>query len=107
VPKYCIRYGIGGGYNDITFDIIEANSLDEAADQAYQGARDKYDSYGLEDKVAENHDEEDWEALSEEDKETAVNEDFESWAEYSARDYVPVEHDELVYMYGGTDFTKE
>lgn len=79
MAQYQITYGVGGGYNDITEEVLEFNTQDEADEYAYNSAVGVYESYG----VFENehvYDEYD----SAEDCEDALLNSIESWCDYGA-----------------------
>jgi hypothetical protein len=78
MTRYKISYGVGGGYNDITEEVIETDSLELAERDAYDAAIQVFDSYGIyEDGI------EDGEWNDEEYQEC-----LESWIDYSAVEIV-------------------
>lgn len=79
MAQFRITYGVGGGYNDINEEVIEAGSLDEAIRIAYDSAEQVYESYG----IFENQNDVS-EIDSDEEYEAARLEDMESWIEYKA-----------------------
>lgn len=79
MAQYQITYGVGGGYNDITEEVLEFNTQDEAEQYAYESAIDVYDSYG----VFENeYGDEEYECEEDyaQDRYTSID----SWCNYSA-----------------------
>lgn len=90
MPKFWIRFGLGGGFGGCgDWEEIEASDIEAASDIAYLGAREIYESYmgvhGIRD-IDEIMEEE---GCSEVEAEEFVNEDFESWADYQATDVEP------------------
>lgn len=75
MASFLIRYGVGGGYNDITEEVIEAVSQDAAERDAFEAAIQIFEYYG----IYENNLEED-----EEWNDEAYREELERWIEYSA-----------------------
>lgn len=76
-----IEYGVGGGYNDIRNEQIEADSLEEANVIAYQYAIEVFELYSI---FEGQDDEGNYE--SEEEYSAAYNESVESWCEYNAEE---------------------
>lgn len=93
---YIIGYGLSGGFGGIQdYEVIIADSLDEAEGEAGQQARETYDSYaglhGLRD-VSEIVEED------EVDEDTAYEiyeEEREGWLEYVAFEYSKEKEEEL------------
>jgi hypothetical protein len=80
MAKFQISYGVGGGYNDISTEVIESDSLNSAQQYAYDAAVQVFDSYG----IYENENElEDGEWNDEEYQDC-----LESWIDYSAVEIV-------------------
>lgn len=75
MPKFKIVYGVGGGYNDINEDVIEAVCADAASEEAYLLAEEVFNSYGIYEKELEG---------DEEGDEESYNECLESWVTYYA-----------------------
>jgi hypothetical protein len=73
MTQFKITYGVGGGYNDISTEIIEANTLDEANEIAYVNAIEVFESYG----VYEEND------MTDEYDESEYQESIERWIDYS------------------------
>ena len=74
MTQFKITYGVGGGYNDITEEVIEAANLNEAERIAYELAVGVFDSYG----VYEEND------MTDEYDESEYQESIERWIDYSA-----------------------
>jgi hypothetical protein len=74
MTQFKITYGVGGGYNDISTEIIEANTLDEANEIAYVNAIEVFESYG----VYENND------MTDEYDESEYQDSIERWCDYNA-----------------------
>jgi hypothetical protein len=74
MTQFKITYGVGGGYNDITEEVIEAANLNEALQIAYELAVGVFDSYG----VYEEND------MTDEYDESEYQESIERWIDYSA-----------------------
>lgn len=88
--KFEIRAALGGGFGGINMqdpEIIEANTLEEAEQYAYEKACEGYDSYagmhGLAsyDSIAEENPD-----FSEQDIECDLDQERESWLEYEAKE---------------------
>jgi len=87
--KFRIRYGLGGGFGgceNMEWEEIEAEDLDEANKIAWQGACEEYDSmvglHGIRD-IEEIMEEDD---CNEEEAEMEMQEDKESWIDYEAEE---------------------
>lgn len=85
--KFRIRYGLGGGFGGCgEWEEIEANSFEEAQNEAYLQAVDVYESYagfhGLRDidQIMEDED------CSEKVAEEIFNEEMESWLDYEVEE---------------------
>jgi hypothetical protein len=76
-----IEYGVGGGYNVIHNEEIEADSLDQANEMAYQYAIEVFDSYSVFDRQDNEGNYE-----TEDDYLTAYNESVERWCRYHAEE---------------------
>lgn len=74
MPQFKITYGVGGGYNDISKKIIDAETLDEANQIAYEMAATVFDSYGI-------YEEQD---MIDEYDEYEYQESIERWCDYDA-----------------------
>jgi hypothetical protein len=79
MAQFIIRYGVGGGYNDIQTEVLESDNLREAERYAYEGACEMFESYGVFNDSYPDYD------YSSEDYEAEYNEELERWIEYSAR----------------------
>lgn len=83
---YIIGWGLGGSFGGIqNYEVIEADSLEEAEKEAYYSACEEYEMYS-------NHFTQIDEIMNEEgvDEQEAVEiyeEERESWLEYSAQPY--------------------
>jgi hypothetical protein len=78
MTQFKITYGVGGGYNDITEEVIESDSLELAERHAYVAAVQIFDSYGIyEDEIEDGE----WCAGE-------YQECLESWIDYSAVEIV-------------------
>lgn len=74
MTQYQITYGVGGGYNDIRDEVIDADSHDEAIQIAYELSVEVFESYG----IADYH-------LSDEEvEEGQLQELIEKWCDYDA-----------------------
>lgn len=94
--KWFISYGLSGGFGGAdNFEVIEAESEDEAISYAWEMACEEYEGYvglyGL--RTTDQIMEED--GVDEEEAEMSFNEERESWLDYSAEPYDPEEHDYL------------
>lgn len=78
MPKFLITYGVGGGYNDITKEVIEAENLDSANQDAYEASIQVFDGYS----ICEEHN--DTDDLSEEEYQELYHEELERWCSYHA-----------------------
>jgi len=85
MAQFQITYGVGGGYNDITKEIIECDSLESAHRAAYDQAIEVFNSYGIYDDQLEDGDE--WD-----DEE--YRECLESWIDYDAAPLVELNDEE-------------
>ena len=79
MAQFQIEFGVGGGYNDISTEVIEANSLDEAVKAAYLSAVDVFESYGI---FEDQNDVEEFD--NDDDYQAAYDEEVERWCSYSA-----------------------
>ena len=73
MTQFRITYGVGGGYNDISEQIIEVDNLNEAEQIAYELAVEVFESYG----VYEEND------MTDEYDESEYQESIERWIDYS------------------------
>jgi hypothetical protein len=73
MTQFRITYGVGGGYNDISTEIIEADMLNDAEHIAYERSVEVFDSYG----VYEEND------MTDEYDESEYQESIERWIDYS------------------------
>jgi hypothetical protein len=73
MTQFRITYGVGGGYNDISTEIIEANTLNDAVHTAYERSVEVFDSYG----VYEEND------MTDAYDESEYQESIERWIDYS------------------------
>lgn len=85
--KFRIKHALGGGFGGIEnqeWEIIDADSLDKAMDEARQKAIEEYQSmegmHGLK-SVAEIMEEDD---LSAEEAESVYEDEMESWLDFTA-----------------------
>jgi hypothetical protein len=97
MEKYFISWGLGGGFGGANnHDIIEADSLEEAENVAFESAVEEYDNmaglHGLR-TVFEIMDED---GVDEDEAIEIYVEEFESWIEYGAELYNPEKHDDLL-----------
>lgn len=75
MTQYQITYGVGGGYNDIRDQVIDADSHDEAIQIAYELAVEVFESYG----IADDH------YFSDEElEEGQLQELIEEWCDFDA-----------------------
>ena len=81
MANFKIAYGIGGGYNVIDEEVIEADTLDEANEIAYQCAVDTFERYGVFEK---HNDVEEFE--NDDDYQAAYHEEVERWTTYYAEE---------------------
>ena len=79
MAQFRIEFGVGGGYNDIITEVIEANSLDEAVEAAYLSAIEVFESYGI---FEDQNDVEEFD--NDDDYQAAYDEEVERWCSYSA-----------------------
>jgi hypothetical protein len=79
MAQFQIEFGVGGGYNDIITEVIEANSLDEAVEAAYLSAIEVFESYGI---FEDQNDVEEFD--NDDDYQAAYDEEVERWCSYSA-----------------------
>ncbi len=90
--KFKITYGLGGGFNDIRDEVIEAPNIDKANVVAYDMAVEVFQEYeglhGLR-TIQDIMDEED---VDEDEAEEIYREEMESWLDYGAE---PVIEDKL------------
>jgi hypothetical protein len=91
MKKYEIKYGLGGGFGGCgDWEVIEADSLEEAETMAYEKALEEYDSYAgsqgilSEEEIAEENPE--W---GTDEVFQAYREEAESWIEYEAQPVMP------------------
>lgn len=84
--SYRIRYGVGGGYNDINEEIVQAVNEDQAGRIAYECAVEVFESYGIFDKVSERYSYADaGDDISEEDEneiQSRYEEEVDRWCRY-------------------------
>ena len=87
MKKFEIRYGLGGGFGGAgDWEEIEADSLDDAINQAYEYACQEYDQYdGLHGLLTINDIMEE-EGCDYDYAEQVWMDDRESWIEYEARE---------------------
>ena len=74
MSQFKITYGVGGGYNDINEEVIEAGTLDDAEHIAYEKSVVVFESYGV-------YEEQD---MSDEYDESEYQDSVERWIDYSA-----------------------
>lgn len=74
MAQFRISYGVGGGYNDMNEEVIEASNVDEANQIAYESAVQVFESYGV-------YEEQD---MTDEYDESEHQESIERWIEYNA-----------------------
>lgn len=105
---YIIGYGLGGGFGGIrNHETIQANSQEEANEEAYYSACQEYESYagsnGLRDvdQIMEEDEIEDYDEALE-----VYEQERESWLDYSAVPYSK-EYEEKVENYNYTNWHKE
>ena len=80
MTQFNITYGVGGGYNDMATEMIEADSLDSANRIAYESAVEVFESYGIFDSQNPDYD------YDSEDYQEDYQEEVESWIDYSAEE---------------------
>lgn len=93
---YDIRYALGGGFGGVEnadWETIEAKSLDDALDEAYQRSADIYESYAGMYGLRSVED-----IIEEDDADEAAAQDIyiderESWLDYEAREHVEGEEE--------------
>lgn len=97
MPKFQIRYALAGGFGGVEnadWETIEAEDLEKATDEAYQGACGVYDSYdglhGLR-SISQIMEEDD---CDETEAEQVWEDERESWLDYEARPYVEGSEDD-------------
>lgn len=76
MATFKVTYGVGGGYNDITTEVLEFNTFEEAEQYAYESSVEVYESYGI---FEENEEE-----CTEDEYEELYYESVERWVSYSA-----------------------
>jgi hypothetical protein len=79
MAQFEIRYGIGGGFNDIQTEIIEVDTLGQAERDAYDAACEMFESYDVFGSQNPDYD------YDSEEYQDEYNEERESWIQYSAR----------------------
>ena len=79
MTQFEIRYGIGGGYNDIQTEVIEVDTLAQAERAAYDASCEMFESYGVFHRLNPDYD------YDSEGYQDDYNEERENWIEYSAR----------------------
>lgn len=92
--QWFVEYGLGGGFSGgIQYEVIEANSEEEANNYAYNKSKEEYETYegngGIR-SVSNIMEEDDIE--DEEEAEMIYNDERESWLHYSAEVYNPEKH---------------
>lgn len=75
MTQFRITYGVGGGYNDMNEEVIEASNLNEANQIAYESAVQVFESYGV-------YEEQDM--MTDEYDESEYQESIERWIDYNA-----------------------
>ena len=85
---YIIGYGLSGGFGGAqNFEVVEAQSLKDAENQAYELAIEEFEQYsgtnGLRD-ISEIMEEDE---VDEDDAEIIYNEEREDWLDYIAKPY--------------------
>lgn len=80
MAHFKITYGVGGGYNDITNEVLEFDNIEQAEEYAYERSIDVFNSYG----IFEEHDLYEDEEFTEYDYELMYNESVERWVTYDA-----------------------
>lgn len=101
MKKFIIGYGLSGGFGGIqNYEVIEAGTMLDAENEAYQQACEMYSEHegsnGLRD-ITEIMEEDE---LDEDEAEEAYNDERESWIEYVAYDY----SEELEEKFSGYHF---
>ena len=79
MAQFEIRYGIGGGYNDMQTEVIEVDDLQQAERDAYDAACEMFESYDV---FGNQNPDYDYDSEGYQDD---YNEERENWIEYSAR----------------------
>jgi hypothetical protein len=75
MAQFQISYGVGGGYNDIREEIIDADNLKEAVQIAYEKSVEVFESYG----IYEDQD------MTHEYDEFEYQDSIERWVDYYAK----------------------
>lgn len=103
--KFIIRYGVGGGFNDVdNYKIIETTTLSNAETEAYNEACETYNTYegsgGLRDigEIMED------DGVDEGEAEEIYSEERESWLDYEAFEYTEEKYNEIVEKQGKQAF---
>ena len=77
MAQFNVRYGVGGGYNDVTEDVVEFDNAEQAENYAYEMALDVFNSHGIFEMACENGEYEDFE--DDDDVKIAFLEEAERW----------------------------
>ena len=95
MKKYRIKYGLGGGFGGLDpkdWEIIEADSLGEATDIAYEGAIEEYELYEGTNGLRTVTDIMEEDGLDEAEAEDQYFEERESWLDYTAEECEDVDN---------------
>lgn len=87
MPKFRIRYALGGGFGGTEYqewEEITASELDEANLIAYHNACDEYDTYAGLHGIRDIDDIMEEDEVDEEEAEEIYREEREGWVEYEA-----------------------
>lgn len=103
---YIIGYGLGGGFGGArNFEVIQADSLEDAEKWAWESACEEYENYagsnGLRD-VGEIMEEDEIE--DEEEALQVYEEERENWLDYSAKPYSKEYEKKVMYNHYQNDY---
>jgi len=82
--SYRITYGLGGGYNSKTEEVIEADSQGQAMSIAYELALEEFESQGVFEEQMSEDEQEEYNDLDSEEQNIMYNEEAERWIDYFA-----------------------
>ena len=85
---YIIGYGLSGGFGGAqNFEVIDAQSLEDAENQAYEMACEEYERYSGSNGLRSHSEIMEEDEVDEDDAEEIYNEERESWLDYKAKPY--------------------
>lgn len=85
---YIIGWGLSGGFGGIqNYEVIKADSLEEADKDAYQRAIDEYESYSGLHGLRSISDIMEEDGVDSDEAEDIYNEEREDWLDYSSKPY--------------------